>query len=113
MATPTRQELCDWLDERAQRFTAISDAIWREPQVAMRETAACAVQIADLRAEGFTIRENVGGMPTAFVAEWGAGAPILGFIGEYDALPNLSQQNGPDQDPIVQQGPGHGCGHNL
>lgn len=113
MATPTNQELCDWLEERSQRFTAISDAIWREPQVGMRETAACATQIADLRAEGFTIRENIGGMPTAFVAEWGSGAPILGFIGEYDALPNLSQQNGPDQEPIVPQGPGHGCGHNL
>ena len=82
MTTPTNQELCDWLEERAQRFTAISDAIWREPQVALQETAACAVQIADLRAEGFRIQEHVGGMPTAFVAEWGAGSPIIGFVVE-------------------------------
>jgi aminobenzoyl-glutamate utilization protein B len=110
---PTRNELGEWLDERSERFVGMSDAIWREPQVALRESAACALQIADLRAEGFRIQENVGGLPTAFVAEWGKGGPIIGFLGEYDALPNLSQEISPDQQQIVPQGPGHGCGHNL
>jgi aminobenzoyl-glutamate utilization protein B len=110
---PTKQDITDWLDERSERFIAMSDEIWRTPQTALRETAACALQIADLRAEGFRIEENVGDLPTAFVAEWGAGAPILGFVGEYDALPNLSQENSPVQQQIVPQGPGHGCGHNL
>ena len=110
---PTRNELGEWLDERSERFIGMSDAIWREPQVALRESAACALQIADLRAEGFRIQENVGGLPTAFVAEWGNGGPIIGFLGEYDALPNLSQEISPDQQQIVPQGPGHGCGHNL
>jgi len=77
---PTKTELNEWLDERSERFIAMSDAIWREPQVALKETAACALQIADLRAEGFRIEENVGGMPTAFVAEWGSGGPIIGFL---------------------------------
>jgi aminobenzoyl-glutamate utilization protein B len=110
---PTKSELMDWLEERSGRFIAMSDAIWREPQVALQETFACTLQIDDLRADGFTITENVGGLPTAFVAEWGSGAPRIGFVGEYDALPNLSQENGPDQQPIVPGGPGHGCGHNL
>ncbi len=110
---PTRDELLEWLDERSERFITMSDAIWREPQVALQESAACALQIADLRQEGFRIQENVGGLPTAFTAEWGAGSPIIGFLGEYDALPNLSQENSPDQQQIVPQGPGHGCGHNL
>jgi aminobenzoyl-glutamate utilization protein B len=110
---PTKEDLRDWLDERSERFIAMSDEIWRTPQTALRETAACALQIADLRAEGFRIRENVGGLPTAFVAVWGTGAPIIGFVGEYDALPNLSQENSPVQQQIVPQGPGHGCGHNL
>jgi len=55
----------------------------------------------------------VGELPTAFMAEWGSGAPIIGFLGEYDALPGLSQKNQAKQDPIVGDGPGHGCGHNL
>ncbi len=110
---PTKHDLPEWLDERAQRFTTMSDEIWRHPQVALQETFACALQIADLKAEGFAITERVGGLPTAFVAEWGRGAPIIGFVGEYDALPNLSQENGPTQRPLVEQGPGHGCGHNL
>ncbi len=110
---PIKHELMDWLEERSERFIAMSDAIWREPQVALQETFACKLQSDDLRAEGFRIRENVGGLPTAFVAEWGSGSPILGFVGEYDALPNLSQENGPDQSPLVPGGPGHGCGHNL
>ncbi len=109
----TKVQLVDWLEERSGRFTAMSDAIWREPQLALKETFACKLQIEDLRVEGFKIRENVGGLPTAFVAEWGGGAPIIGFVGEYDALPNLSQENGPDQNPLVPGGPGHGCGHNL
>jgi aminobenzoyl-glutamate utilization protein B len=110
---PTKPDLSDWLDERSERFVAMSDTIWREPQVALRESAACALQIADLRADGFRIQENVGGLPTAFVAEWGSGGPIIGFLGEYDALPNLSQENGPEQQQLVPQGPGHGCGHNM
>ena len=94
---PSKEDLRDWLDERSERFVAMSDEIWRTPQTALRETAACALQIADLRAEGFRIQENVGGLPTAFVAEWRAGAPIIGFVGEYDALPNLSQEYSPVQ----------------
>src|ERR671927_469751 len=108
---PTKPELMDWLEERSGRFIAMSDAIWREPQVALQETFACKLQIDDLRADGFKITEHVGGLPTAFMAEWGSGAPKIGFVGEYDALPNLSQENGPDQNPIVPGGPGHGCGH--
>ncbi len=110
---PTKQELADWLDERQERFTAISDAIWARPEVALGEAAACALQAETLAAEGFAIERNVGGLPTAFVAEWGAGRPIIGLLGEYDALPGLSQRSQPTQDPIVAEGPGHGCGHNL
>ncbi|MCC6625856.1 MAG: amidohydrolase [Chloroflexi bacterium] len=106
-------ELVEWLDERKQRFIRMADQIWAQPQVALQETFACQLQIDDLMADGFRITRNVGGMPTAFVAEWGQGDPIIGFLGEYDALPELSQHNQPTQAPIVSRGPGHGCGHNL
>ena len=111
----THEEVIEWLEERQMRFVGISDEIWANPELGLAEATACRIQTDDLERDGFTITRNVGGMPTAFVAEWtqGEGGPAIGFLGEYDALPGLSQKNQDAQDPIVQEGPGHGCGHNL
>jgi aminobenzoyl-glutamate utilization protein B len=106
-------EVADWLEERQERFITMSDTIWENPEVALAETKACALQAEFLEAEGFTVTRNVGDLPTAFSAEWGSGSPTIGFLGEYDALPNLSQKRQAGQDPEVVGGPGHGCGHNL
>ncbi|HWV24021.1 MAG TPA: amidohydrolase, partial [Thermomicrobiales bacterium] len=110
-----QEEIFDWLDERQPRFVGISDQIWENPQVALAESFACQLQADDLERDGFTITRDISGMPTAFMAEWsqGEGGPKIGFLGEYDALPGLSQKNQDIQDPIVLDGPGHGCGHNL
>ncbi len=105
--------LAEWLEERQQRFVAMSDDIWAHPQVALDETYACELQSNFLEGEGFKITSNVGGMPTAFMAEWGQGKPIIGFLGEYDALPNLSQKAQTTQEQVVSGAPGHGCGHNM
>lgn len=110
---PKVLELADWLDERQERYIAIADEIWANPELALAETKACALQADALAAEGFAITRNVGALPTAFMAEWGSGSPVIGFLGEYDALPSLSQKIQPGQEPIVPGGPGHGCGHNL
>jgi aminobenzoyl-glutamate utilization protein B len=59
------------------------------------------------------VTTGAGGMPTAIVAEWGSGKPVIGFLAEYDALSNVSQKPVPDRDPVIPNGPGHGCGHNL
>jgi aminobenzoyl-glutamate utilization protein B len=111
----THEEVIEWLEERQPRFIGMSDEIWANPQLGLEEATACRIQTEDLERDGFTITPNVGGMPTAFVAEWsqGDGGPVIGFLGEYDALPGLSQKNQDEQDPIVKDGPGHGCGHNL
>jgi aminobenzoyl-glutamate utilization protein B len=111
----TANEITDWLDEREQRFLTISDEIWAHPELGLAEHFACQLQVDDLERDGFTITRNVGDMPTAFMAEWsqGSGGPVIGFLGEYDALPGLSQKNQDVQDPLVADGPGHGCGHNL
>ncbi|HUY99008.1 MAG TPA: hypothetical protein VMU89_01565, partial [Thermomicrobiaceae bacterium] len=109
----THENVSEWLEERQNRFTAISDEIWSKPQVALAETEACALQSSELAADGFEITPNVGGMPTAFMAEWGQGRPFIGLLGEYDALPGLSQKAQSIQEPMVPEGPGHGCGHNL
>jgi aminobenzoyl-glutamate utilization protein B len=106
-------ELGDWLDERQERFIAIANDIWMRPELALAETYACGRQADDLAADGFTIARNVGDLPTAFTAEWGSGAPVIGFLGEYDALPNLSQRAESGQGQALAGGAGHGCGHNL
>ena len=110
---PKNMELADWLEERQERFITMSDTIWAHPEVALAETKACALQAEFLENEGFTVTRNVGDLPTAFVAEWGNGSPKIGFLGEYDALPNLSQKAQSEQDPAIAGDAGHGCGHNL
>ncbi|MGN6033323.1 MAG: amidohydrolase [Thermomicrobiales bacterium] len=115
------EQAIDWLDERESRFVLMADRIWDTPEVALTESTACRIQADDLAADGFTIRMGVGDLPTAFVAEYAHGdgapgasqGPIIGFLGEYDALPSLSQERSSTQSPIVVDGPGHGCGHNL
>jgi aminobenzoyl-glutamate utilization protein B len=108
-------EIAEWLEERQGRFISMADQIWDHPELALAEYFACDLQANDLAADGFAITRNVGDLPTAFVAEWtqGEGGPIIGFLGEYDALPGLSQERQFGQSPIVPDGPGHGCGHNL
>src|SRR5699024_6661314 len=66
-----------------------------------------------LKKEGFYIETGLAGMETAFVATWGDGKPVIGVLGEYDALPGLSQKNIGVKDPIEKDGNGHGCGHNI
>ncbi len=75
------REVADWLDERQERFITISDTIWEYAEIALAETKSCALQAADLEADGFRITRNVGGLPTAFIAEWGESGPVIGFLG--------------------------------
>ena len=109
----TKQELIQWLEENQQRFAELSDKIWANPEIALKEFKASKWQAEFMAAEGFRITWDVGGLNTAFVAEWGKGGPIIGFLGEYDALLNLSQKAVSHPDPIVPGYLGHGCGHNL
>jgi aminobenzoyl-glutamate utilization protein B len=109
----TKEDVIRWLDANQSRFTAMSDAIWERPEVAWQEFCSSKLQADFLAAEGFRATWDLGGINTAFVAEWGSGRPILGFLGEYDALAGLSQKKQPTEEPVVAGGPGHGCGHNL
>ncbi len=96
------------------KYGIISDSIWRFAELGMQEFRSSALLIRTLREEGFEVETGVAGMPTCFVATWGKGKPVIGVLGEYDALPMLSQKPlTPKQDPIVRGGPGHGCGHNM
>lgn len=105
--------IVDWLNENEEYFTKMAQDIWDHPQIAYEETYAADLQMNALKEAGFRIKENVGDSKTAFIAEYGSGKPVIGVLGEYDALPGLSQKVSPIKDEIVVNGPGHGCGHNL
>lgn len=96
------------------KFGAISDSIWIYAELGLQEFRSSAILIRTLEEEGFTVEKGVAGMPTCFVATWGTGKPVIGFLGEYDALPMISQKAlTPVKDPVVPGAPGHGCGHNM
>jgi len=102
-----------WVEDKSRELTRLSDRIWELAEVGLQETGSARAQQEFLRAEGFEIEGGVAGMPTAFVASWGSGKPVIGFLGEYDALPGLSQKPLPVKEPLKEGAPGHGCGHNL
>jgi aminobenzoyl-glutamate utilization protein B len=107
------QVVIDWLDQNQSPFVEMANQIWESPELAWQEFKSSRLQAELLENEGFSITWDVGGLNTAFVAAWGEGKPVLGFIGEYDALPGLSQKNQPTKEAIEDDAPGHGCGHNL
>lgn len=97
-----------------KKYGTISDAIWNYAELGMQEFKSSAILIKTLEEEGFNVEKGVAGMPTCFVATYGSGKPVIGILGEFDALPTLSQEAlNPLQKPIVDGAPGHGCGHNM
>lgn len=109
----TQKAMIDYLDHQDEKLSYLAREIWSRPEIGLEERFACTLLADEIEAAGFTVERNVGQMATAFVASWGSGAPVIGILGEYDALPGLSQQLSADRQPIVNGGPGHGCGHNL
>ncbi len=105
--------IVDFVNSQDGRLSTVARDIWDHPQIALQETYASELLARELEADGFSIEWGVGGMSTAFVATWGSGDPIIGFLGEYDALPGLSQTVSAEKEAIEPGGPGHGCGHNL
>ncbi|MGB7294892.1 MAG: amidohydrolase [Candidatus Aminicenantales bacterium] len=106
----------EWLSqpEVIEKFGRISDAIWEYAELGMQEFRSSKLLADTLEEAGFTVERGVAGMPTCFLASYGTGKPVIGILGEYDALPMLSQKGRvPRQEPIMEGAPGHGCGHNT
>lgn len=102
------------VEKHRQCFLHLSDCIWDYAETAFQESRSSRLLAQALAQEGFTIEWGIGGLPTAFRAAWGSGGPVIGILGEYDALPNLSQVGGlAEKRPVQEGGNGHGCGHNL
>ena len=110
---PERESPIAWLDSQEERFGTLARQIWDAAELGYQETRSSALLRGELGREGFRIASGVAGMPTAFVATWGEGRPVIGLMGEFDALPGLSQETTPVQQPVRAGEPGHGCGHNL
>lgn len=101
------------VDEYAEELRRTSRAIWEHPEDGFKEYFASDRCAELLEKNGFQIERGYAKLPTAIRASWGHGHPVIGFLGEFDALPGLSQKDVNHQDPIEDQEFGHGCGHNL
>lgn len=102
------------IDTHRPDLVELSDTVWGMPETLYAEYESCAQHTAVLKAKGFAVTEQVAGIPTAVMGEAGEGGPVIAILGEYDALPGLSQvANIAEPKPLVAGGAGHGCGHNL
>lgn len=101
------------IDSKFDQLTDLSDKIWSYEEIAFQETQSAKALSNYAESQGFKVERGVGEIPTAFVAEYGSGSPIIGILGEFDALPGLSQKTVPHKDPLNTGSAGHGCGHNL
>ena len=108
-----KKDLLNSIEEKTLELTSLSDKIWEAAEVAFREDKSAEYLIEYAEANGLTIERGLAGMPTAFTASYGKGKPVIGIIGEFDALPGLSQTTAPYRDELIEGGAGHGCGHNL
>ncbi|MFB6354163.1 MAG: amidohydrolase [Halobacteriales archaeon] len=109
----SRSALFDAVEAERERLCGLAAELWDHPEVGLEETRAAALVGDTLREAGFDVETGVGGMPTALVASYGDGDPTVGLLGEYDALPDLSQRVAVERKPVEPGAPGHGCGHNL
>lgn len=100
--------------DRADDFISISEEIWDHPELRFEEEFSSEVLARYLEQEGFKVERGIANIDTAFEASYGSGFPVIAFLGEYDALSNLSQESGVDeQRAIAENGNGHGCGHHM
>jgi aminobenzoyl-glutamate utilization protein B len=108
------EEIWRLADARKDDYVLLSDRIWEIPELTYTEHESCAEHVAMLEKEGFRVTRNVAGIPTAVMGEAGEDGPVIAILGEYDALPGLSQEAGvAEPRPLPGNGYGHGCGHNL
>ncbi len=112
VGTAKRQAL-GWVDANADVLKRTNQHIWSYAEIGLQEVRSSKELVEVLRANGFTVEEGVAGMPTAFVASYGSGHPIIGILAEYDALPGLSQQAVPERKAREGIDSGHACGHSL
>lgn len=113
MKKVSKETAVEWVVQNEKWVVEISNTIWRWAEVGLQEFKTSELCAHTLENNGFKVQRGVAGMPTAFVATWGSGKPVIGAMAELDALPGLSQKAAPHKEPFTEGAPGHGCGHNA
>jgi aminobenzoyl-glutamate utilization protein B len=109
-----KQKAIEFINEKQDYFCGLADRIWEDPELSLKEFKSTETYCKALKELGFQVTEKLCGIDTAFSGSYGSGRPIIGILGEYDALSGLSQKAGATQpEPVQDGGSGHGCGHNL
>lgn len=102
-----------YLNDNFGTYDQLQKTIWKNPELGFLEYNSSKLLQDHLKENGFQVEAGISGMPTAFVATYGSGSPVIGFLAEFDALPGLSQDTVPYRKPRIEGDPGQGCGHNL
>ncbi len=108
-----KQSVLESIQKHQAELIKLSDQVWAFAEIAMREHQSAKVLSDYAEQQGFRVKRNIAEIPTAFIAEYGSGKPIIGIMGEFDALPGLSQKAEPIKSPLKEGAAGHGCGHNM
>lgn len=111
--TPNKQSIIQSVDKHQAALINLSNQVWAFAETALKEYQSAKVLADYAESQGFKVTTGVAGLPTAFIAEYGSGRPIIGIMGEYDALPGISQKAQPSREALNEGAGGHGCGHNL
>ncbi|HET9907683.1 MAG TPA: M20 family metallopeptidase [Anaerolineales bacterium] len=107
-------DLSEWIESNRSMFIELSNEVWGYAELGYKEFESSKTLVDAFEEAGFTLERGVADIPTAFVATYGNGeGPVIGILGEFDALPGLSQDCVPYRKPLKDGAPGHGCGHNL
>jgi aminobenzoyl-glutamate utilization protein B len=106
-------DISDWIETNKEQFIALSDQVWEFAELGFVEQRSSDLLATTLEKDGFDLQRGIVEIPTAFVASYGKGKPVIAILGEYDALPELSQEKVPYRKTKEDGKPGHGCGHNL
>ncbi len=101
------------VNKHEAKLKEISDAIWANAEIAFQETESAKLLADYAESTGFTVERGYADIPTAFIATYGSGDPVISILGEFDALPGISQKAQPNKSPLKEGAAGHGCGHNL
>jgi len=111
--SPAKKSAVSIVDHHEAELTALSDSVWAYAETALKEYKSSALLADYAEKQGFKVTRNVAGLPTAFIAEYGSGKPIIGVLGEFDALQGLSQKAQAEREALHTDSAGHGCGHNM
>ena len=109
--SPAQQAAVRSVEQHQSAILQTNRKIWEHAELGLQEHKSAELLMSQLKSAGFQVKSGVAGMPTAFVAEYGSGKPVIGILAEYDALPGMSQKISPVRDPLKTDEPGHACGH--